>query len=435
MEVWDAGGEKFVELDGSPGNYGIKQGIANAKAGGYILTWRQSGRKSSKAGTDPYSVRVYYMNGTTEVLISQSPEFAGFSKMQWAGSAFGFKITPEQLAAAGTNPVYVAFIPTGASLNTYGTLIDKVSLLPVEFKTYPDTEPGPNKAHKRNLKHLPAYDVHYSSDWKKCVCKVWDTSGKINLIDYLEGGAENRALYENTVKWKVNGTVQESHELSFGGEPADDEQQHFFVEVLPKTGDSATIDRLIVNVVPRTTKTKFDNWYSANLADMGWLNHLPAIYSQLGAGNSDPEPFVWGINLWIAPTSLSGSFYHPESSFDLRSQVVDSFDETYAGCGHQATYDSTGGLIRADKGVSAGSADRVASIPAGGAYTGYTHLVADVTPFVWASQLDGNPCSATSPLPTNLTHPMLHEGVFLKKYLQVRPTIANGKPELLPRAQ
>ncbi len=133
VEVWDAGGEKFVELDGSPGNYGIKQQIANAKAGGYILTWWQSGRNSSKAGTDPYCVRVYYMNGTTEVQIGQSPEFTNFSKMSWADNAFGFQITPAQLAAAGTNPIYVAFIPTGASLNTYGTLIDKVRLIPVEF--------------------------------------------------------------------------------------------------------------------------------------------------------------------------------------------------------------------------------------------------------------------------------------------------------------
>ncbi len=131
VEVWNAGGEKFVELDGSPGNYGIKQAIANAMAGGHVLAWRESGRNSTRAGSDPYRVRVYYMNGTSEVQIGQSAEFSGFSKMQWKDNAFGFQITPAQLAAAGTNPIYVAFIPTG-SLNTYGTLIDKVRFVPIE---------------------------------------------------------------------------------------------------------------------------------------------------------------------------------------------------------------------------------------------------------------------------------------------------------------
>ncbi len=165
---------------------------------------------------------------------------------------------------------------------------------------------------------------------------------------------------------------------------------------------------------------------------MGWLDHLPAVYNHLGSGNSDPEPFVWGINLWIAPTNLSGSFYHPEATFDLRSEVVESFDTSYSGCGHQATYDSSGVLIGPSEGVSAGSADRVASIPAGGPYFGFTHVEADVNPFIWAAQLDGNPVAETTPLPTNLTHPMLHEGSFLSRYLEVRPTVANDKPELEP---
>ena len=130
MEVWDAGGEKFVELDGSPGNYGIKQQIANAKAGGYVLAWRQSGRNSTRADSDPYRVKVYYLNGTTEVPIAQSDEFSGFDKLHWTDNALGFQITPEQLKSAN-GIIYVAFIPTG-KLDTYGTLIDKVSLMTVE---------------------------------------------------------------------------------------------------------------------------------------------------------------------------------------------------------------------------------------------------------------------------------------------------------------
>jgi len=53
------------------------------------------------------------------------------------------------------------------------------------------------------------------------------------------------------------------------------------------------------------------------------------------------------------------------------------------------------------------------------------------SPVRWAAQLDGNPCSGEHP-PTNMTKPMLYEGCFLKKYMTVRPTIANGKTELNP---
>ena len=148
VEVWDAGGEKFVELDGSPESYGIKQPIANPRAGGYVLAWKQSGRNSSKAGADPYRVKVYYMNGTSEEPIAQSDEISGFDKMHWTDNVLGFQITPEQIAAAGKNPIYVAFIPTESSLDTYGTLIDKVSLLPIDIEEVISDQIAGNEANK-----------------------------------------------------------------------------------------------------------------------------------------------------------------------------------------------------------------------------------------------------------------------------------------------
>jgi len=135
VEVWKAAdGEKFVELDGSPGNYGIKQPIKDAKAGGYILTWRHSGRNTTRADSDSYCVRVYYIKDDAEVPIAQSTEFSGFDKKAWNDKAFGFQITPKQIdeAKEAKETIYVAFIPTG-NLNTYGTLIDKVRLAPVDI--------------------------------------------------------------------------------------------------------------------------------------------------------------------------------------------------------------------------------------------------------------------------------------------------------------
>ena len=125
---------KFVELDGNATSYGIKQSIANVKAGSYLLAWKHTGRNNPKAEADPYRVRIYYLNGTTEISINQSAVFSGYDKMHWSDSTYTFQITDAQLTAAGTNAIYVAFIPTG-NLNTYGTLIDKVNLLPIEFVT------------------------------------------------------------------------------------------------------------------------------------------------------------------------------------------------------------------------------------------------------------------------------------------------------------
>lgn len=132
VEVWEVGTEKFIELDGNINNYGVKQPIDHVKDGGYVLTWRQCGRTHDKADNDPYQVKVYYLNGSTEIPIATSPTYSGFDKKSWTDNALGFQITPAQLVSAGNNPIFVAFVPVGN--NTYGTLIDKVNLLVAEFK-------------------------------------------------------------------------------------------------------------------------------------------------------------------------------------------------------------------------------------------------------------------------------------------------------------
>ena len=126
IEVWQANGETFVELDGNATSYGIKQSIANARAGAFILAWKQCGRNDTKSGTNPYFVRVYYEGDGAPVVISDSKVFSGYDKLTWTHNAHVFQITPEQITTAKGKPIYVAFIPT--SLNTYGTLIDKVAI-------------------------------------------------------------------------------------------------------------------------------------------------------------------------------------------------------------------------------------------------------------------------------------------------------------------
>ncbi len=136
IEVWQANGETFVELDGNTSSYGIKQPIANARAGAFILAWKQSGRNDTKSGTNPYYVRIYHESDKGPVIISDSKEFSGYDKLKWTDNIHVFQITPEQIAAAAGKPIYAAFIPT--SLNTYGTLIDKVALLSIEVTVLKD---------------------------------------------------------------------------------------------------------------------------------------------------------------------------------------------------------------------------------------------------------------------------------------------------------
>lgn len=302
-----------------------------------------------------------------------------------------------------------------------------VTLLQGEFKTFPDNELGPNKTHKRNLPHLAG--APYGAEWTKCVARVWDTTQTLNLVDYLDG-ADNSAVrptLESALKWRVDGVEQTSHIINYGPEPDEDAHTHRFIEAVPTIGGPPT-DRLVITIVPRSTKTRFDAWYVAEKANLAWLSELPPLFSWiettvgpdgfLPRPDRNYNPFIYAI-----PKAIS-SYYHPGSSYEQRSQVA-----TLGNHGGQACFDSSGTLITV--GVRAGSADKEAPLPA--QLDGSKHREADVKPFVWALQLDGNPAKGSGfPNYTELSAPMLHEGGFLKQYLEVRPPVPNAKPRLVP---
>jgi hypothetical protein len=63
------------------------------------------------------------------------------------------------------------------------------------------------------------------------------------------------------------------------------------------------------------------------------------------------------------------------------------------------------------------------------------HKNADVKPFVWAAQLDGNPVEGGgTPEYIDLNQPMLYEGWYIDRYLEVRPPVPNNKTRLNPGA-
>jgi len=132
IEIWQTNGQSFVELDGNKGSYGIKQPIKDVRAGTLLLTWKQSGRNNPLARSDAYYVQIYYQNTSGAVqVISKTPVYQGFSKTAWTDNAHVFTIKEQDIQAAAGAPIYVAFIPE--DLNTYGTLIDEVKLLPVDL--------------------------------------------------------------------------------------------------------------------------------------------------------------------------------------------------------------------------------------------------------------------------------------------------------------
>ena len=133
VEVWLAGGNKFIELDATVGHYGIKQAISDVRAGHYVLSWQQLGRKSSKAEKNSFKVLVYCLQNGVEKPLGSPLLVPSVPTDMWRDSAWSFHLSADQLAAANGGEIFVAFIPTG-TLNSYGTLIDNVTLGVVEVK-------------------------------------------------------------------------------------------------------------------------------------------------------------------------------------------------------------------------------------------------------------------------------------------------------------
>ena len=100
-------------------------------------------------------------------------------------------------------------------------------------------------------------------------------------------------------------------------------------------------------------------------------------------------------------------------------------EPTENGHGHQAVYDENDILIT--EGISAGSADRMAP----SLIAPRPHIDADVRPFIWALQLDGNPVQATGGF-INIDQLVMYDGANTGKYFRLRPTIVPGSESLAP---
>jgi len=186
---------------------------------------------------------------------------------------------------------------------------------------------------------------------------------------------------------------------------------------------ASVLDRVIIVVFSLATSTNYTDWVSDNSTSPSWLSELPPVYSELGSGDSDPEPSGCSEDEWEdwggEAESLSNN-YHYDAAHEMRSH------ETSGGHGHQATYDQNGALISAtpssppEQAAAAGTADRshpdnVFELPGRN-----THFEMDVAPFVRAAQLDGNPVDS-SLSGAELSQPLIRVGPELRKYYDRRP--------------
>lgn len=348
--------------------------------------------------------------------------------------------------------------------------ITPINLLPVEFETFAKGDGGhiggartPNwKPHKINNTIMKNFEGYYG-DFEKCVAHPkLPSEGGLNMAKYLKGYITNKEIYENpdVLNWKVwiddgPGQIQESHILESHLAQANKLELGEIVKIqiapLAK-GSDTPLDRLIVTVLPYETLTAYADWKAEYSGSDEWIQNLPAVYSQLPADKtSDPDSscinstYNVAYGPWTGAKAYSspGSKLHPNATYDMRSEKVklgidlsytNAFNNPTREYSHQACYKDNGLLIRPspEDSISAGSADRQASLATGGSWGIFSdsHVSEDVLPFHWALQLDGNPAVSQpgsisgSPaiIPNlDLSAPIMYEGANLLDYIERRP--------------
>jgi hypothetical protein len=168
--------------------------------------------------------------------------------------------------------------------------------------------------------------------------------------------------------------------------------------------------------------SKCDAWYAdkSGVAGKAWFDQLPPMPTALEVAPTLLAPdrnYPDAVRLYRGPT-VQDTFMHPDARFEFRSKP------TPGGHGHQICFTASGGLILS--GVSAGSADKKVPLLSDFAKA---HREADVNPFIWALQLDGNLCNQAF---TTLSKPMLYQGANIAKYFECRPAVPNNKPRFVP---
>ena len=275
------------------------------------------------------------------------------------------------------------------------------------------------KVNTRNL--VPILDSEYVDH---CLGIEGALGTTIDFTNYLSTSSLE-VLYR--LRFSVNGKVlsQGLHTDTVSRNPTDLNPCILLVTVL--NDQLEPLDHLWIVVYSTRSKEQYDKWKNSE-TNLTWTTMLPKPFASLGiATNSMGHVKPVGTNAvaWKKPESMgSSSYMHHNAVTEMRSFAVSG------GHGHQATYDDAGCLIVQT--IAAGTSDKVS--PASlwdGSIT--EHRNQDVTPYIRALQIDGNPIltdNATglfpNGVPTRFTRPCIFQGNETDAYLIRRPPTPTG---------
>ena len=241
----------------------------------------------------------------------------------------------------------------------------------------------------------------------------WSENGSIDLSSFLD---ETTSLHRERLSFRINGE-DSSGSLSLAETLPDVFYPDVYIVDLLLSGSSRPLDTFVLTVFNEKELFEFADWV-VKYADTSWAGQLPKPPKHKPDGE---------MSAWNGPET-PGTYMHHDAVFELRSKPVSG------GHGHQATYDGGGNLIE-DGTIACGTADYVSpeSLWDG---SKKAHREADVKPYLKALHLDGNPGHPdngsglfSETVPSRLTLPCLHQGYYLRQYLNKRPSFPTGVSE------
>jgi hypothetical protein len=279
---------------------------------------------------------------------------------------------------------------------------------------------GGEKPWGRNFETIPTGSPE-DDETSHCHAIDWSENLEIDLEEYLPSWLLD---YKDKLRFRVNGTIISGSMIPSCEKPAELKPEIYHVELCNDV--SSTLDRLWITVLNPNTRTKFNTWMSENSTNATWLSLLPKPPAKLTLASGIASlPSAASAN-WNAPEQFpTNNHMHPKAVYELRSIAVGDAH------GHQATYDASGILIT--DGIRAGTADIATPYPIAKWWRPINHREKDVTPYIRALQLAGNPIhpvdtdgTFSENFPRNISRPPLRVDSFTREYLQRRPTIPTG---------
>ncbi len=376
--------------------------------------WTERGEETETDG-DSYTPYRPYPDGHYEVSVRWKDDHRDLFV------SGGIRLDPIQCRPGRTNLVGAAWSsthnPTNAADHAPGIETHEVSFGPFCPVAHDiDVKLGwthdENLLNIRNLVRIVSENAgHDRADHSIGVS--WSENGSIDLSSFLD---ETTSLHRERLSFRINGE-DSSGSLSLAETLPDVFYPDVYIVDLLLSGSSRPLDTFVLTVFNEKELFEFADWV-VKYADTSWAGQLPKPPKHKPDGE---------MSAWNGPET-PGTYMHHDAVFELRSKPVSG------GHGHQATYDGGGNLIE-DGTIACGTADYVSpeSLWDG---SKKAHREADVKPYLKALHLDGNPGHPdngsglfSETVPSRLTLPCLHQGYYLRQYLNKRPSFPTGVSE------